>query len=384
MTTKKVLLVNIAPQKTGVGNYLKLILKYGNLKYDVLNISLFRKTQSSDYPSSINGKTFFYNARYNSLIFNFLFTYLGIDKGRLTNYLDKINEKYDAILLDQQDLAIYAPLFNKKFHCNVFITVHDAGYFRHAKIHPYRFFINKNLKALKNNNIKGISYDSDNTKNEIIKKYGDILDKGKTIELTVDSNIYKIRDMIESRKKLNLPLDKIIVLNVGKDGYVKNIKNFLKSLIYIKNDNILFLRVGKLIESEKYFNEIPDEIKKKIIIREDISDCDLPYYYSASNIFVFPSIKEGFGLEILEAQLSGNIVITTNREPMNKIVLSSASLLINDPFNPMEIAGLIEKSAMNYSSMKNKLIQDYKSYAERFSINRFIEETEKLLTNNQQ
>ena len=284
-------------------------------------------------------------------------------------------------MLDQQDLAIYAPLFNKKFHCNIFITVHDAGYFRHAKLHPYRFFINKNLKALKNNNIKDISYDSNNTKNDVINKYIDVSDKGKIIELTVDSDVYKMRDMVESRKKLNLPLDKILVLNVGKDGYVKNIKSFIKSIMYIKNDNILFLRVGKLTESEKYFNEMPDEIKNKIIIREVVSDEDLPYYYNASNIFVFPSIKEGFGLEILEAQLSGNIVITTNREPMNKIVLSSASLLINDPFNPMEIANLIDESAMNYSFMKNKLMKDYKSYAERFSINRFIEETEKLLTN---
>lgn len=383
MTTRQVLLVNIGTYKTGVGNYAKLILTYGNLKYDILNISLFRKGQSSNYPSSINGKTFFYNARYNSLIFNFLFIYLGIDKGRLTNYLDKLNEKYDAILLDQQDLAMYAPLFNKKFHCNVFITVHDAGYFRHAKMHPYRFFISKNLKALKNNNIKNISYDSDNTKNEVINKYGINLDKGKTIEITVDSNIYKIRDMVQSRKKLNLPLDKILVLNVGKDGYVKNIKNFIKSIIYIKNNDILFLRVGKLIESEKYFNEMTDEIKKKIIIREDISDDDLPYYYNASNIFVFPSIKEGFGLEIVEAQLSGNIIITTNREPMNKIVLPSASLLINDPFNPIEIANLIEKSALDYSFMKNKLIQDYNSYVKMFSINRFIQETEKLLSDNQ-
>ena len=283
--------------------------------------------------------------------------------------------------MDQQDLAIYAPLFNKKFHCNIFITVHDAGYFRHAKIHPFRFFINKNLKALKNNNIKDISYNSDNTKNEVINKYSYISDKGKTIEHTVDSNVYKMRDMVESRKRLNLPLDKILVLNVGKDGYVKNIKSFIRSIKYIKNENIFFVRVGKLNELQQYFNEMSDEIKKKIIIREEVSDEDLPYYYNASNIFVFPSINEGFGLEIVEAQLSGNIVITTNREPMNKIVLPSATLLINDSFNPMEIANLIEESTMNYSFMKNKLIQDYNSYAERFSIKRFIEETEKFLTN---
>jgi len=379
MNTKRILLVNIAPQKTGVGNYAKLILEYGNLEYDVLNISFFKKNKALDYPQSINGRTFFYNARYNSLISNFFLVYFKIDQNRLNNYLSNINEKYDAVLLDQQDLAIYAPLFNKKFHCNVYITVHDSGYFGHAKIHPFRFFLDKNFEMLKNNSIKGIMYDSNNTKRDIINKYKNVSDKGKIIELTVDSNAYKKRDMLESRKKLNLPLDKILVLNIGKDGYVKNIKSFIKSLKYIKNENIFYVRVGKLNESQKYLNEMPDEFKKKIIIRKDVSDEDLPYYYNASNIFVFPSINEGFGLEIVEAQLSGDVVITTNREPMNNIALPSASLLINDPFSPVEIANLIDEAAVKYNLMKNNSIRDYALYAERFSINRFIEESENFL-----
>lgn len=380
MDIKRILLVNIGPQKTGVGNYAKLLLRYGNFEYDVLNISLFRQGRASDYPQSIRGKTFFYNARYNSFILNFLSIYLGINKNRLSNYLKNIQEKYDAIFLDQQDLAIYAPLFKKKFHCNVYITVHDAGYFEHKKIHPYLFFLHKNFQMLKDESINGIIYDSNNTEREIISRYEGISDKGKIIELTVDSTTYKIRDMLESRRKLDLPLDKILVLNVGRDGYVKNIKSFIKSIKYIRNENIFFVRVGKLNESQRYLNKLSDEFKKKLIVREEVSDEELPYYYSASNIFVFPSLKEGFGLEIVEAQLSGDIVITTNREPMNNIVLPSASLLINDPFNTVEIANLIDKAAANYNIMKNNLIRNYAFYAERFSINRFIEETEKFLT----
>lgn len=375
----KVLLVNIAPNKTGVGNYASLIVKYGKLSYDVLNISLFRKGSPDDYPKSRNGKTFFYSSKRNNIFLNYICNYFLLNRHNFTRFLSNIQERYDTILLDQQDLAMMADMFHLKFNCDVQITVHDMGHFKHAPIHPYRFFLIKNFKALKSKSIKSIMCDSNNTARELAERYRDTVSKIQLIELSVDQDRYTIRNKNEARKKLNLPLDKTLVLSVGKDGYIKNVRNFINSIKYIKNDNIVFIRVGKLTYSRNDFDLLPKSLKERIKVVEDVSDNDLPFYYNASDIFVFPSLKEGFGMELVEAHLSGNIIVTTDRAPMNDIVIPGASLLVKNPENPGEIAGLIDDASKQYDSMQNKLINTYNAYKDRFSTERFIKETEEVL-----
>ena len=63
---------------------------------------------------------------------------------------------------------------------------------------------------------------------------------------------------------------------------------------------------------------------------------DLNYFYSAAEMFVFPSLNEGFGLPIIEAFASGTPVITSNITSMPEIA-GSAALLV-DPTSSEDIA----------------------------------------------
>ncbi|MCL4480703.1 MAG: glycosyltransferase [Candidatus Thermoplasmatota archaeon] len=375
----KVLLVNIAPNKTGVGNYASLLVKYGELSYDVLNISFFRRGKPDNYPKSRNGKTFFYSPKRNNIYLNYASNYFLLNRHNFNRFLTNIKERYDSIFLDQQELAMMADMFHLKFNCYIHITVHDMGYFKHAPIHPFRFFLNKNLKHLKSKSIKSIMCDSNSTARELAERYPDVSGKISIVELTVDQNRYTIRNKNEARKKLNLPLDKTLVLSVGKDGYIKNVRNFINSIKYIKNDNIAYIRVGKLTYSRNDFDLLLKSLKERIVVVEDVSDNDLPFYYNASDIFVFPSLNEGFGLELVEAHLSGNIIVTTDRAPMNDIVIPGASLLVENPENPAEIAGMIDDASRQYDSMQSILMNAYNAYKNRFSMERFIKRTEEVL-----
>jgi len=375
----RVLLVNIGPKKTGVGNYASLLLNYAKLQYDVLNISLFGRGYPDDFPRSKNGKTFFFGQKTDNFFKNYIIQYFLLNKREFFKFLDSIGERYDCILLDQQDLAMMANIFHSRFNCDIYITVHDMGHFKYAPFHPFKFFLIKNFKALKSENIKAIICDSINTAHELAEKYPDISNKIRVVELSVDQNRYAIRDKKEARKRLNLPLDKILALSVGKDGYVKNVRNFINSIRYIKNDNVTFVRVGKLISSKKDFELLPNSQKERIVVAEDVSDDVLPLYYNAADIFVFPSLKEGFGLELLEAHLSGNIVITTDRPPMNDLVIPGASMLIKNPDDPEEIAGLIDTACEKYDIMQKELMNALSTYKNRFSVERFVKETEDIL-----
>ncbi len=375
----KVLLVNLGQNKTGVGNYASLFINYGSLQYDVLNICLFSKGSPNDYPKSRNGKTFLYGQKGDNIFKNYVSNYFLLNRHNFTRFLSNIQERYDSILLDQQDFAMMADMFHLKFNCDIHITVHDMGHFKRTPIHPFRFFLNKNFKALKSKNIKSIMCDSYSTAHELAERYPDVSGKIRVVELSVDQNRYIIRNKYEIRKKLNLPLDKTLVLSVGKDGYIKNVRSFINSIKYIKNDNIVYIRAGKLTYSKSDFDMLPKSLKERIEVFEDVSDNVLPFYYNASDVFVFPSLKEGFGLELVEAHLSGNIIVTTDHPPMNDIVIPGASLFLKNPENPAEIAGLIEDASRQYKSLQNTLINAYNTYKDRFSMERFIKDVEGTL-----
>jgi glycosyltransferase-like protein len=74
-----------------------------------------------------------------------------------------------------------------------------------------------------------------------------------------------------------------------------------------------------------------------LILPGVIADKDLPVLYRCADAFVFPSIKEGWGLVLLEAIASELPVITANIPPFTEF-LSHQSALLVDPNSSVAIA----------------------------------------------
>ena len=66
---------------------------------------------------------------------------------------------------------------------------------------------------------------------------------------------------------------------------------------------------------------------------------ELPFFMNGAEIFVFPSLYEGFGLPVLEAMSCGTPVISSNRSSIPEII-GSAGILI-DPTDTRELADRI-------------------------------------------
>ena len=67
-----------------------------------------------------------------------------------------------------------------------------------------------------------------------------------------------------------------------------------------------------------------------------VEEEDLPALYNGADLFVFPSLYEGFGLPVLEAMACGTPVVTSNTSSLPEVV-GDAALLV-DPYNVEEIA----------------------------------------------
>lgn len=91
---------------------------------------------------------------------------------------------------------------------------------------------------------------------------------------------------------------------------------------------------------------------------------ELPAIYSMCEIFLYPSLRESFGIPILEAMACGVPVITSNTSSMPEV--SGGAALLVDPFQPDTITdGMI--TLLNNPNLRNDLIQRGFAQAARFT-----------------
>jgi len=157
------------------------------------------------------------------------------------------------------------------------------------------------------------------------------------------------------------------ILFVGGLTPLKNFPNILKALNIIKKKfPIKLVVVG--FNRWKYAKDI--ELIEKLKLENDIMmlgfipDDDLPYLYNSAELLIFPSLYEGFGIPILEAQACGCPVVSSKTECIEEI--SNRSALLVDPYNYKEIAQAIY-DVLNNRDLKEKIIAAGLENVKRFS-----------------
>ncbi len=122
------------------------------------------------------------------------------------------------------------------------------------------------------------------------------------------------------------------------------------------------------------------KIGTSLILPGVIAEADLPALYRTANAFVFPSLKEGWGLVVLEAIASGLPVITADQPPFTEFLTPAQALLV-DPRDPAAIA----QAMLNvvHPAIAQSLIQQSQSICQRYTWHRsaqlHVEQYEKLM-----
>lgn len=173
-------------------------------------------------------------------------------------------------------------------------------------------------------------------------------------------------DIHSIRKKYKLPLDKKIILSVGRNHPKKGFKDLIDSLAYLNkltNDYIVLLigeKTNELISYAKYKNQEMNffQINQINPSKNEISfpTNELINLYKSSNYFVLPSYVEGHPNVVVEASMSGLPVIVTDAPGCRDVVNHEIDGLIVSVNSPQEISNAIERLEKN-STLRKKIIK---------------------------
>lgn len=265
------------------------------------------------------------------------------------------------------------------------VTLHDLTWkffpenFKPEGVIWWRFAWPKSLK--KSNHIV---VDSERTKEDILKFYGIPEEKITVIYPYISFHFFET-----SSEKLKIVKNKYVlperyILYMGALRKNKNLESLLRAYQILKKEkNIsqkLVLAGPKEWGNEIIFSEITRlNLQNEVIITGSISDDDLPLIYKGADVFVFPSLYEGFGYPPLEAMVCKTPVVVSNVSSLPEIV-GDAGLY----FDPLNLRDMAEKIYQVLSSpslaekLKNLGFKRMKEFSMEKTIQKYLEVYKKV------
>eukprot|EP01028_Stygiella_incarcerata_P002881 TRINITY_DN154_c0_g1_i1.p1 TRINITY_DN154_c0_g1~~TRINITY_DN154_c0_g1_i1.p1 ORF type:complete len:923 (+),score=175.36 TRINITY_DN154_c0_g1_i1:68-2836(+) len=172
------------------------------------------------------------------------------------------------------------------------------------------------------------------------------------------------------------------ILSATGDDYRKNIRGLLKAYAIlppqIKKRYQLVIACKMSEESQESSlkemrNNGYSESPGNILFTGYIPDEELQVLYWHAKLFVFPSLKEGFGLPIVEAVRSGTLPVVSKFAPMSEIV--PIGELHFDPFSPVSISETIKRALLFPSSKYKILVEELQEHCTQFNWKSVAEKT---------
>ena len=221
------------------------------------------------------------------------------------------------------------------------------------------------------------------TKNELLSmKLEQYADKVSVLYHGYDNRYGGNLDEKEKQAMLEkYNIKKPYILSIGRLEEKKNTRRIVQAFNHIakktKNGELSLVLVGSPgYGYEEVMNVVNESQYKEKIVRPGYVDTeDLKYIMSGAEVFVFPSLYEGFGLPILDAMASGIPVVASSGSSLEEI--GKDACIYVDRFDVWEITKAISV-LLNDQDARKKHIQAGFSRVNEFSWAKCAEETLKL------
>jgi GT2 family glycosyltransferase len=245
------------------------------------------------------------------------------------------------------------------------VTIHDLIFMRYPKLYKYmdrKIHFKKFLFAAQNSDI--VIAISEQTKRDVVEYLH--IDPEKIIvvyqgchRLFKEQQSGKFKESV--RSKFGLP--KNFILNVGT---IEERKNLLLLVKAIKDLDVVLVVVGG---KTRYYDTvlqfvIENEMNEKVLFLENVALEELVALYKMANLFVYPSLFEGFGIPIVEALYSKTPVISSKGGCFSEA--GGPNSIYVSPTDADELKGKIVEVLSN-DILREQMIRKGYDYVQKFN-----------------
>jgi glycosyltransferase involved in cell wall biosynthesis len=296
-------------------------------------------------------------------------------KSPIGNFYKKMHALWRSIGIKKQLLSdkieIYHGLSNElpagisKTKIKTVVTIHDVIFMRYPELYP-RFdriiYQKKTVRACQEADL--IIAISEQTSQDL-QFYFDVPKSKIRVVYQGCHPIFKVeaqeQEKSNVRKKYGIP--ERFLLSVGRIEERKNIIHLLQALKQTKN--IPLVLVGKPTDFQHKIEKFVTEngLQDRVQIRNNVPLSDLTCLYQMAEVFVYPSIFEGFGIPIIEALFSKTPVISSTGSCFSEAGGPSSKYC--DPHNEQSLIHAIAELWGNKEQQK-VMVEEGVIYSQKF------------------
>jgi glycosyltransferase involved in cell wall biosynthesis len=263
-------------------------------------------------------------------------------------------------------------------NCKSVTTIPDILFERYPEFFPW--FENRRCRALIPWSVRRADHIitvSQSSKNDIVYYYHidpnkvSVIDEAPRDEFRVLDRD-KCRELIAKKYGIVDPY----LLYVGRINARKNLVRLVEAFSRLRRQGARhkLVIVGKQDwHGERVLEKVKElELVNEVVFTGYVEWDDVPAFYNAADLFVFPSICEGFGAPIVEAMACGVPVVTSSGSALEEVAGGAAVLA--DPFSVDSINNAIE-TVLADCELAQSLSQKGLKRVEDFSGRRKAEQT---------
>lgn len=251
-------------------------------------------------------------------------------------------------LLGEENLdLVHFPHFNVplKYHKPFVVTIHDLTHTKFPGKNKLRILHRLAYQAAISNAVKRsqkVIAISNAVKKEIVDYFAVPPSKVEVIYEAANPFFHMLDKQSAQKEVANrFPISKPYILYVGVFRRYKNLKALAEAFDRLRQKGLDYELV-LAGEADPFYPEIRNQITdvahhESVKILGKVSDEDLLYLYNAADLFVLPSLSEGFGLTPLEAASCGVPVACSDIPVLREVMGSGAEF-----FDPSDVKNMAD------------------------------------------
>jgi glycosyltransferase involved in cell wall biosynthesis len=246
------------------------------------------------------------------------------------------------------------------------VTIHDLGYLHFPEAHPRLQRLYLDLSTRWNaRTATHILADSEATKADLVAQYAAHPGKISVAYPGYDSTLAPVDDPVKMKTKARYGITGDYFLYLGTLQPRKNLARVIDAFAAIETKAVLVLAGKRGWLYDDLFNQVSRlGLEKRVLFPGYVLEEDKAALLSGALAFVFPSLYEGFGLPVLEAQTCGCPVITSTTSSLPEVAGDGALLV--DPHDDSAITAALRRIATE-PALREMLTKCGFANARRFS-----------------